>query len=149
MRRSRDAAKFRNRDWIELSVLTDNCSKLYPARGIRRCANKHREILPKSLAKTDQASTLESLHTEGKLDVESKTVRQVVIELGAFLLPPAICWLWRAFQKKVVHGRWNNWNQMPRRIFLDYWISRILAQGFDRLPQGTGRIKLQSSWRLF
>jgi hypothetical protein len=31
---SRDAAELRNRDWIELSALTDNCSKLYPARGI-------------------------------------------------------------------------------------------------------------------
>jgi hypothetical protein len=30
----RDAAGLRKRDWIELSALTDNCSKLYPARGI-------------------------------------------------------------------------------------------------------------------
>ena len=32
MRRGPNAAKFRNYDWIELSALTDNCSKLYPAR---------------------------------------------------------------------------------------------------------------------
>lgn len=32
MRRSPDASKFRNYDWIELSALTDNCSKLYPAQ---------------------------------------------------------------------------------------------------------------------
>lgn len=35
------------------------------------------------------------------------------------------------------------------KSFLGYWIFRILAQGFDRLPQDTGRIKLQNSWRLF
>src|ERR1044071_5019149 len=41
MRRSPDAAKFRNYDWIELSALTDNCSKLYsagrvPSRSFKR-----------------------------------------------------------------------------------------------------------------
>ena len=38
---------------------------------------------------------------KGRLDVECKTLGHVVIELGAFLLPPAIRWLWRTFQKKV------------------------------------------------
>ena len=109
MRRSPDAAKFRNHDWIELSALTDNCSKLYPAResaiaekfklvaldvlntrikdfydiwslsrgmefegAFRECnsgdvcasgyavaPNKHREVLPKSSAKTRTSSTVE------------------------------------------------------------------------------------------
>jgi hypothetical protein len=99
MRRTRDAAKFRNRDWIELSTLTDNCSKLYPARGIRACPTSTARSYRRVQRRPDQALWKPS--TQGKVDVESKTLGQVVIELGAFLLPPAICWLWRTFQKKV------------------------------------------------
>jgi hypothetical protein len=55
---------------------------------------------------------------KGRLDVESKTLGQVVIELGAFLLPPAIgARSEEPFRRRWRKGNGNNWNQMPRKIF--------------------------------
>ena len=119
--------------------------------GLRRCPNKHREVLPKSSAKTRLSKHFGGPSSaRAGLMLRARPLGQVVIELGAFLLPPAI----GARSEEPFRRRWSKGMGITgvkcrAKSFLGYWISRILAQGFDRLPQDTGRIKLQNSWGLF
>jgi hypothetical protein len=71
--------------------------------GLRRCPNKHRQGLPEEFSEDPTKRALwRAFVRKGRLDVESKTLGHVVIELGAFLMPASDrCQLWRVFQKKV------------------------------------------------